>query len=99
MEVKEFNRSNAREISSQIQEVLDNLSEELGLTLKMDGGRFSADKLTLKVEITIQDEDGGRKISDQTNGRADREAKSAGISFKSPHFIGSIWNLSGRAGI
>lgn len=99
MEVKEFNRSNAREISNRIQEALDNLSDELGLTLKMDGGRFSADKLTLKVEVTIQNEDGGRMISDQTNGRADREAKSEGISFKTPHFIGSIWNLSGRAGL
>ena len=99
MEVKEFNRSNAREISNRIQEVLDNLSDELGLTLKMDGGRFSDDKLTLKVEVTIQNEDGGRMISDQTNGRADREAKSEGISFKAPHFIGSIWNLSGRAGL
>ena len=99
MEVKEFNRSNAREISNRIQEVLDNLSDELGLTLKMDGGRFSDDKLTLKVEVTIQNEDGGRMISDQTNGRADREAKSEGISFKAPHFIGSIWKLSGRAGL
>lgn len=99
MEVKEFNRSNAREISSRVQELLDNLSDELGLTLKMDGGRFSADKLTLKVEVTIQNEDGGRMISDQTNGHADREAKSEGISFKAPHFIGSIWNLNGKAGL
>lgn len=99
MEVKEFNRSNSREISSHIQEVLDNLSDELGLILKVEGGRFSSDKLTLKVEVTIKNEDGGRMISDQTNGRADREAKSYGISFKSPHFIGSIWDLNGRVGL
>lgn len=99
MEVKEFNRSNAREISNRIQEALDSISGELGLTLKMDGGRFFADKLTLKVEVTIQNEDGGRMISDQTNGRADRKAKSSGISFKAPHFIGSVWELSGRAGL
>lgn len=97
MEVKEFNRSNARELSNRIQEALDTLSEELGLTLKMDGGRFSSDKLTLKVEVTIQNEDGSRMISDQTNGHADREAKLSGITFKAPHFIGSIWELSGRA--
>lgn len=98
MEVKEFNRSNAREISDRIQEALDTLSGELGLTFKMDGGRFSADKLTLKVEVTIQNEDGGRMISDQTLGRADRAATSEGISFKAPHFIGSIWELK-RTGL
>lgn len=99
MEVKEFNRSNVREISGRIQEVLDTLSEELGITLKMDGGRFSSDKLTLKVEVTIQNEDGGRMISDRTNELADRKAKSEGISFKAPHFIGSIWELSGKIGL
>lgn len=99
MEVKEFNRSNSREISDRIQEALNTLSEELGVTLQMSGGRFSADKLTLKVEVTIQNEDGGRMISDQTLGRADRAATSEGISFKAPHFIGSIWELKGRAGL
>lgn len=99
MEIKKFTKDNSKEISSRIQEALDTISSEFGLSLKMAGGRFTDDKLNLRIEVTIPDEDGGRVISEQTVGRADRAVEAHGISFKAPHFIGSIWELKGKAGL
>jgi len=82
-----------REVSDKIQTFLDKLSEEEGLQMTMAGGKVGADTFTLKISGKLLDEHGMRVISDSTNTAADLYAKRDGISFTTPHFIGSVWRF------
>lgn len=89
----DFNKARIKEVSDKIQTFLDKLSKEEGIQMTMAGGRFSADSFTLKIDGKLLSEDGMRAVSDSTNATADLYAKRDGISFTTPHFIGSIWRF------
>ena len=92
--MKELNRERVKEVSDKIQTFLDKLSEEEGIKMTMNGGRFTADSFTLKIAGKLLDEETGAVvISDASNSIADRAAREKGISFKAPHIIGSVWNF------
>lgn len=80
-------------MSDKIQTYLDKLSKEEGIQMTMAGGRFTADSFTLKIDGKLLAEDGMRVVSDNTNATADLYAKRDGISFTTPHFIGSVWRF------
>lgn len=88
-----FNKARVREVSDKIQTFLDKLSKEEGIQMTMNGGKFSADRFTLKIDGKLLAEDGSRVVSEATNATADLYAKRDGISFTTPHFIGSVWRF------
>lgn len=48
-----FTRENCRKISARIQEALEAVGEELGVTIETGNGRFAADRFNLKLEIHL----------------------------------------------
>lgn len=90
----DFNRTRIREVSDKIQTFLDKLSKEEGIQMTMAGGKFSADSFTLKIDGKLLAEDGSRVVSKATNIDADLAARRDGISYSTPHFIGSVWRFS-----
>ena len=88
-----FNRTQIKEVSDKIQTFLNELSKEEGIQMTMAGGKFSADNFTLKIDGKLLAEDGSRVVSESTNAKVDLYAKLDGISFTTPHFIGSVWRF------
>lgn len=88
-----FNRTQIKEVSDKIQTFLNELSKEEGIQMSMAGGRFSADSFTLKISGKLLESDGSRFISNSTNADADWAARQDGVSYSTPHFIGSVWRF------
>lgn len=88
-----FNKRRIKEVSDKIQALLDKLGKDEGIELKMAGGNFSQDSFTLKVSGKLLNESGSKVISEATHAMADRAATTSGISYSTPHFIGSVWNF------
>ena len=91
--MEDLSKSRVKEVSDKIQTFLDKLSKEEGIQMTMAGGKFNADSFTLKIDGKLLAEDGSRVISKASNIDADWAAKRAGISYSTPHFIGSIWRF------
>ena len=95
-DLKEFDRKSVKELHSILQEKLNEISEELGITLTMGSASFRNDLADFHVKATIQNEDGSTFIGDRQNTLADNAAKAIGVNFMGNHFIGTIWKLSGN---
>ena len=57
--ITDINRTTCRLLTDRINEALESLGEELGLSIKVQGGgRFSPTNVTFKVEASVTGEDG-----------------------------------------
>ena len=88
-----FNKARVMEGSDKIQALLNELAKEEGIQMSMAGGKFTADSFTLKISGKLLDSDGSRYVSEASNMDADWAAHRDGISYSTPHFIGSVWRL------
>lgn len=95
MKVKEFNRSNVREISDRIQSSLSELSKELGIELNVNGGRFDAGKFTLKLEGILLTDSGAVVAPEYKHSYVDEALKAAGVALVG-NAIGSMWQIRGE---
>lgn len=91
---KEFNRSNVKEISQKVQEVLFEFFKSGDYDFTINGGNFSADKLKLNLEIRMKNSDGTIMVSEASHSLADAAASRAGLKLMG-HLIGSTWNVKG----
>lgn len=91
---EKFTKENMREISEILQKHLNEASKEVGVEFTMSGGSFLDSSATLKVKCKLLTEDGTIATSEFEYERADNRAKTNGVKFKSPHFVGSIWENS-----
>lgn len=91
---KTFNRSMVGEISRRIQEVLSTQCKDWDYALTIGNGRFTDDKLSLKLEVRIKTSDGSIAVSATSHSIADSNATRHGLKF-SGHIIGSTWNVNG----
>lgn len=89
-----LNKARVKEVSEKIQTFLDKLSEEEGIKITMNGGRFTPYSFTLKVDGKLLTDGGLRFVDDRSNVVADLNARRDGISFTTPHFIGSVWRFA-----
>lgn len=87
-------KARVKEVAEKIQTFLDKLSETEGIKMTMNGGRFTPDSFTLKIDGKLLTEGGLRFVDDRSNDVADSNARLDGISFSTPHFIGSVWNFT-----
>lgn len=92
---KEFNRSNVREISQKVQEVLSDFFKSGDYEFLIDGGNFSADKVKLNLVVRMKNSDGTIMVSDASHTIADSAASRAGLKLVG-HLIGSTWNVKGK---
>ena len=88
-----FTTTRVKAVSDRIQALLDELSKEEGIQMTMAGGKFTPDSFTLKISGKLLDSDGSRYVSEASNTDADWAAHQDGISYSTPHFIGSVWRL------
>lgn len=88
-----FTTTRVKAVSDKIQALLDELSKEEGIQMTMAGGKFTPDSFTLKIAGKLLDSDGSRYVSEVSNTYADGAARHDGISFSTPHFIGSVWRF------
>lgn len=65
MKLRSFDRTTVRSVGERIQDALDNLASELGITVRYTGGRFSADNATLRLELAIVDGEGNARTKDR----------------------------------
>ena len=91
---KEFTRSRVREVSERIQSSLDELSEELGIELTLNGGNFTSATFKLNLEGRMRDTDGKLMATAATHALADSAAKSVGLVVEGS-LIGSFWKIKG----
>lgn len=89
-----FTRENMREISEILQKHLNEASKEVGVEFTMSGGSFLDSSATLKVKCKLLTEGGAIATSEFEYERADNRARTNGVNFKSPHFVGSVWENS-----
>lgn len=89
---KTFDKPFARNVCDRINEAVKVLEDELGLTLKVVGGRFGSDTLTVKIEAKLVDGD-EVVVSDLNHKMVDSTAERMGIKFTG-HLIGSCWRTS-----
>lgn len=92
---KKFNRSNVREISQKVQEVLSDFFKSGDYEFLINGGNFTADKVKLNLEVRMKNSDGTIVVSDASHSIADSAARSVGLKFVG-HIIGSSWNFKGN---
>ena len=92
---KQFNRSMAKEISQKVQEALNEMFKTGEFEYLINGGSFTADKLTLKLDVHIKNADGSIAVSGMRNDAADRRAADAGLRVKG-HLVGSKWFIKGK---
>ena len=89
---KVFTRSSVRDYQEKLQERLNEIGKEFGLTLTLTGGNYSSDKFKLNLEGRMLGEDGSAIVSDTFHALVDSKAKYAGLDVHG-HLIGSIWKV------
>lgn len=87
-------KARVKEVSEKIQTFLDKLSEEEGIKMTMNGGAFTPSSFILKIDGKLLTDEGLRFVDDRSNSVADLSARRDGISFTTPHFIGSVWRFA-----
>lgn len=58
MTVKSIDRATCQQLDARIAAALQPLAKELGLVIKMKGGKYSATNILFKVEVSVIAEDG-----------------------------------------
>lgn len=91
-----FTKDSATDAVNKVREQLALLGVAEKMQFRITNGKYTDDTLTFKVTVKLLNEDGKEVVGDSSNNRADSFAAEHGISYSTPHFIGSIWRASGK---
>ena len=91
----EFSRETALRAVDIIREALNKVGEDNGYKVILSRGTYKDDEITIRVKVKLLDEGGEVIVGGSTNKLADKYAERNLISYSTPHFIGSIWRISG----
>lgn len=92
MKTKEFNRSNAKELSNKIQDALSELGKEYGVSITTGNGKFDAKKFVVQLNCRILSETGEVEAAEYLHSLANGNMKSSGATVIG-NVIGSVWSI------